>query len=55
MANNIVIGLNWYANPNLRLMVNYNIVDNSDNADMDGALIGDDDFNVFQMRAVVNF
>ncbi len=55
MANNIVVGLNWYANPNLRLMLNYNIIDNSDNADMGGALTGNDDFNVFQMRAVVNF
>lgn len=55
MANNIVLGLNWYINPNMRIMVNYNIVDNSENADMGGALSGNDDFNVFQMRAVVNF
>ena len=55
MANNIVVGLNWYANPNLRIMLNYNIVDNSENANMGGSLIGNDDFNVFQMRAVVNF
>ncbi len=55
MANNVVIALNWYANPNLRIMMNYNIVDNSEHADMDGSLIGNDDFNIFQMRAIVNF
>jgi len=55
MANNIVVGLNWYTNPNLRFLVNYNIIDNSDNANMGGALEGNDDFNVFQMRAIVSF
>ncbi|MEA1972172.1 MAG: porin [Candidatus Cloacimonadota bacterium] len=55
MANNIVVGLNWYINPNMRIMLNYNIVDNSENANMGGSLSGNDDFNVLQMRAVVNF
>jgi len=35
-ANNITLGLNWYANPNVKFQLNYTMVDNSQNADSDG-------------------
>ncbi|MBC8384478.1 MAG: hypothetical protein H8E57_03040 [Candidatus Cloacimonetes bacterium] len=54
-ANNITIALNWYANPNVRLMTNYIIVDNSEFADGKGDFAGNDDFNFFQVRLLVSF
>ncbi|RLC52694.1 MAG: hypothetical protein DRZ79_00755 [Candidatus Cloacimonadota bacterium] len=54
-ANNFTIGLNWYLNPNVRLITNYIFVDNSDFADGDGDFEPDDDFNFFQIRLLVNF
>ncbi len=55
MANNYTLGLNWYANPNIKIVVNYTYVDNSINAGVKGALIGDDDFSYIQSRILVNF
>jgi phosphate-selective porin OprO/OprP len=54
-ANNFTIGLNWYANPNVRLMTNYIFVDNSEFADGDGDFAPNDDFDFFQIRLLVNF
>ena len=54
-ARNITIGLNWYANANMRIMANYVIVDTDENADADGDFLGDDDFKIFQMRFQVIF
>ena len=45
---NITFGLNWYANPNVRFMANYIMVDTDEKA-------GNDDPRIFQMRAQVDF
>ncbi len=45
---NITLGLNWYATPNVRIMANYIDVD----ADVAGV---DDDPNIFAMRAQIDF
>lgn len=47
---NITLGLNWYLNPNLRVMANYVFIDNDKNADDDGDVIGNDDPGALQLR-----
>lgn len=53
--NNLTFGLNWYANPRVRIMADYVIVDNDGNADADGGVSGDDDLNLFQARFQIHF
>lgn len=53
--NNLTLGLNWYLNPNLRMAANYIIVNNDLNADQDGDVAGDDDFDVMQLRMQYDF
>lgn len=53
-ANNYTLGLNWYANPNLKIILDYTIVQNSQNATGDG-FIGGDHFSVLHTMAVVFF
>ena len=52
---NLTLGLNWYINPNIRLMANYIFVDNDENADADGDVPGDDDPRIFQTRFQIDF
>jgi len=47
---NFTAGLNWYLNPNTRLMFNYVYADLEKRAD-----VKDDDINVFQARFQVDF
>ena len=49
-ADNITLGLNWYANDNLRVMFNYIMQDNDEFADGDGDFIGNDDLDIIAMR-----
>ncbi len=49
-ADNITLGLNWYLNPNVRMMFNYVYSDLEDRAGVD-----DDDLNIFQTRLQIDF
>ncbi len=46
--NNITLALNWYANPNIRFMVNYIHIDTDPNA-------GNEDSSVVQLRGQIDF
>lgn len=52
---NITLGLNWYINKQLRVMANYIIVDNDQDANANGNAIGKDNPNIFQMRFQAHF
>ncbi|MEN8204788.1 MAG: porin [Pseudomonadota bacterium] len=52
---NITLGLNWYINPYLRVMANYIMIDNDENADDDGDVAVDDQPDAFQLRLQGNF
>jgi len=55
MANNITLGVNWYANPNVRFMLNYTMVDNSAAATGATDGIGNDDFSILHALAMIYF
>ncbi|MEN8218227.1 MAG: porin [Pseudomonadota bacterium] len=52
---NITVGINWYLNKQTRLLLNYIIVDNDQDANAKGDAVGDDDPNILQMRFQVDF
>ncbi|MBC2763924.1 MAG: porin [ANME-2 cluster archaeon] len=52
---NITFGFNYYFNPYIRLMLNYIIVDNDEDADADGDVMGNDDPRIVQARLQVDF
>lgn len=47
---NITLGINWYANDNVKLVLNYIISDHDEFADGDGAFLGNDDVNIIAFR-----
>lgn len=49
-ADNITIGVNWYAHSNVIFRFNYTITDLDEHADGDGDYVGGDDMNVAAMR-----
>ena len=54
----VTLGINWHANPYVRLMINSSYVNNDRRADggsPTGIFIGGDDFTLLQMRAEVRF
>ena len=51
----ITVGVNWYANANVRIMTNYLFVNNDGNAKGDRSYKVNDDFNVVQMRLSLMF
>lgn len=54
-AEQITFGINWYANPRIRYMLNYVKVDNDLAADAAGTVLGDDDPSIVQIRAQIDF
>ena len=54
-AEQVTLGLNWYANSSTRFMLNYVRVDNDEDADADGDVSGDDDPEILQFRAQIDF
>ena len=52
---NWTLGLNWYINPNVRVVANYINVDNDIFADDDGDVRGNDDPTIFQTRLQLDF
>ena len=49
-SNALTVGLNWYANANVRIQANFVMVDNDKNATAKGTLVGNDDFKIFEFR-----
>jgi phosphate-selective porin OprO/OprP len=49
-SDSITLGVNYYPNANVKLMLNYGIVNNDENADGRGDYRGDYDFNYLSMR-----
>ena len=48
-------GLTWYANPNIKVYSSYTMIDNDEDANDDGGLVGNDDYGIFQMRFLAAF
>lgn len=51
----VTLGVNWYANANVRIMTNYLLVNNDGNAKGDRSYQVNDDFNVLQVRLALMF
>lgn len=49
------VGLNWYANANIRFYTHYVMVDNDENANARGSLVGNDDFKFLEFRVQAAF
>mgnify|MGYP001822269639 FL=1 len=52
---NITLGLNWYATPNIRFMANYIRAKTDPTSEVEYPSAGDEDVDIFQMRAQVDF
>ena len=51
--NDVTLGINWYLNPNTRVMMNYVMADV--NRSVGGTRLSDDDANLFGMRFQIDF
>ncbi|HED18155.1 MAG TPA: porin [Gammaproteobacteria bacterium] len=52
---NITLGLNWYATPNVRFMANYVRASTDPTSQTEFAGAGDEDVNIFQVRSQIDF
>lgn len=53
--NNITVGLNWYATPNIRFMANYIRASTDPTSVAKFPAAGDEDVNIFQVRSQIDF
>jgi phosphate-selective porin OprO and OprP len=51
----VTLGLNWYANANVRLYGDFVWVNNDKDANARGALVGNDDYKFFEFRVLAGF
>ncbi len=58
-STSLTFGVNWYPNSNIKVMLNYSMVDNDENCDADGDFIVDADegfdYSILQMRVQAAF
>jgi len=55
-SSSLTFGVKYYPNSNVNIYMNYGMVDNNENATgKDGSMVGDDDFQYFQMRFLAYF
>jgi phosphate-selective porin OprO and OprP len=54
-SNALTVGLNWYANANLHVYADFVVVDNDEDANAKGALVGDDNFKFLELRVMAAF
>ena len=54
-SNALSVGLNWYANANIRVYLDYVMVANDQDANARGALVGNDDFKFLEFRFLTAF
>ncbi len=52
---NITVGLNWYATPNIRFMANYVRASTDPTSEVKFPTTGDEDVNIFQFRSQIDF
>jgi len=52
---NITVGLNWYATPNMRFMANYIRASTDPASEVKYASAGDEDANICQLHGQVDF
>ena len=53
--NNITVGVNWYATPNIRFMANYVRASTDPTSPVKYASAGDEDLNILQVRGQIDF
>ncbi len=54
-AESVTVGVNWYANKNVRVMTSYTFVDHDKHADASGATVGRQSPQIFEARVQLNF
>ena len=52
---NITLGVNWYATPNIRFMANYVRASTDSTSPISYPAAGDEDVNIYQLRSQVDF
>ena len=54
-ATAFTLGMNYYPNPNIKIMADYVWINNDMNATAKGSLVGNDDYNFFEFRVGASF
>jgi phosphate-selective porin OprO/OprP len=51
----LTLGLNWHANANVRVYNSFVLIDNDEDASARGSVVGNDDFQYYQVRVLLMF